>query len=185
VVADMPFMSYQTSIEQAIENAGRFIKDAGAAAVKIEGGAFRVPVIKSLVENGIPVLGHIGLTPQSINEMGGYKVQGKKSREARKLVSDARALEKAGVFAIVLECVPAALGREITKSVRVPIIGIGAGKHCDGQILVVHDLLGLYAELAPRFAKRYADLGAAMKKAFATYKTEVVQGVFPAEEHSF
>ncbi len=185
VVADMPFMSYQASVEQAIRNAGRFIKEAGAAAVKIEGGAFRVPVVKALVENGIPVLGHIGLTPQSINEMGGYKVQGKKTKEAGLLLRDAKALEKAGVFAIVVECVPAALGRDITRSVNVPTIGIGAGMHCDGQILVIHDLLGLYAELTPKFAKRYADLGGAMKKAFESYKSEVEQGTFPAEEHSF
>lgn len=185
VVGDMPFMSYQSSIEQAVYNAGRFIKEAGAAAVKIEGGAFRVPVVKALVENGIPVLGHIGLTPQSINEMGGYKIQGKKSGEARRLIADARALAKAGVFAIVIECVPTALGRDITKAADVPTIGIGAGKHCDGQILVAHDLLGLYAEFTPKFAKRYADLGSAMRKAFADYKREVEDGAFPGAEHSF
>jgi 3-methyl-2-oxobutanoate hydroxymethyltransferase len=185
VVGDMPFMSYQESVDQAVKNAGRFIKKAGAAAVKIEGGAFRVPVVKALIQNGIPVLGHIGLTPQSINEMGGYKVQGRKSRDARRLISDARALDKAGVFAIVLECVPTSLGREITKAVRAPTIGIGAGKYCDGQILVTHDLLGLYAEFTPKFAKRYADLGSAMKKAFASYKREVEEGAFPDAEHSF
>jgi 3-methyl-2-oxobutanoate hydroxymethyltransferase len=185
VVADMPFMSYQASIEQAIQNAGRFIKEAGAAAVKVEGGAVRVPVVRALVENGIPVLGHIGLTPQSINEMGGYKVQGKKSGEARQLIDDAAKLEKTGVFAIVLECLPTALGADITKSVGVPTIGIGAGKYCDGQILVTHDILGLYSELTPKFAKRYADLGAEMKKAFAAYKREVEEGAFPSDEHSY
>jgi len=185
VVADMPFMSYQASIEQGLVNAGRFIKKAGAGAVKIEGGAFRVPLIKALVGNGIPVLGHIGLTPQSIKEMGGYKVQGRKRSEARLLVKDAKALEKAGVFAIVLECVPESLGREIARAVKVPVIGIGAGKYCDGQILVTHDLLGLYSNLTPSFAKKYADLGEAMKKAFRSYKSEVETGAFPARQHSF
>lgn len=185
VVADMPFMSYQVSVQQAIQNAGRFIKEAGAAAVKVEGGTFRVPVIRALVDNGIPVLGHIGLTPQSINEIGGYKVQGKESEEAKRLIGDATALEKAGAFAIVLECLPSALGADITKAVGVPTIGIGAGNNCDGQILVTHDILGLYAELTPKFAKRYADLGAGMKKAFADYKREVEEGSFPSEEHSY
>jgi len=185
VVADMPFMSYQVSVEQAIENAGRFIKDAGAGAVKIEGGAVRVPTVRALVENGIPVLGHVGLTPQSIREMGGYKVQGKKTDDVKRLVSDARELEKAGVFALVLECMPSAVGAAITAAVSIPTIGIGAGKDCDGQILVTHDLLGLYADLSPKFAKRYAHLGAEMKKAFESYKREVETGVFPGKEHSY
>ena len=185
VVADMPFMSFQVSVEQAIQNAGRFIKEAGAGAVKIEGGAVRVPTVRALVENGIPVLGHIGLTPQSIHEMGGYKVQGKKTGEAKGLVNDAKALEKAGVFAIVLECVPSALGAEITAAVGVPTVGIGAGKNCDGQILVAHDLLGLYSDITPKFAKPYARLGVEMKKAFEAYKREVETGVFPDKEHSY
>jgi len=185
VVADMPFMSYQVSVSQALENAGRFIKECGAGAVKIEGGALRVPVVRALVENGIPVLGHIGLTPQSVHEMGGYKVQGKKPTEAQRLLDDAKALSGAGAFGIVLECIPTALAGEITASVDVPTIGIGAGSHCDGQILVTHDLLGLYSELSPKFAKRYADLGSAMKQAFETYKQEVEAGEFPGEEHSF
>jgi len=185
VVGDMPFMSYQVSVQQALENAGRFIKEAGADAVKIEGGSFRVPIASALIENGIPVLGHIGLTPQSIREMGGYKVQGRDNREARGLLNDAKELDKAGVFAIVLECVPAALGKEITKTVRVPTIGIGAGKHCDGQILVTHDLLGLYSEITPKFVKRFADLGAEMKKAFESYKHEVGDGTFPTDDHSY
>lgn len=185
VVADMPFMSYQASIEQAIENAGRFIKEAGGGAVKIEGGAIRVPVVRNLVENGIPTLAHIGLTPQSVHEMGGYKVQGRKSGQAAQLIDDAGELEKAGAFAIVLEGIPAALGEEITESIGIPTIGIGAGKHCDGQILVIHDLLGLYSELTPKFVKRYADLGREMKKAFETYKREVENGSFPDEEHSY
>jgi 3-methyl-2-oxobutanoate hydroxymethyltransferase len=185
VVADMPFMSYQASIEQGIANAGRFIKRAGAGAVKIEGGAFRVPLIKTLVENGIPVLGHIGLMPQSIKETGGYKVQGRRNAEARVLVKDALALEKAGVFAIVVECVPEPLGRAIAKAVKIPVIGIGAGKYCDGQILVTHDLLGLYSDFMPKFAKRYADLGSAMKKAFQSYRHEVETGAFPSKEHCY
>ncbi|OGV63967.1 MAG: 3-methyl-2-oxobutanoate hydroxymethyltransferase [Lentisphaerae bacterium RIFOXYA12_FULL_48_11] len=185
VVADMPFMSYQASVEQGLANAGRFIKRAGAGAVKIEGGTFRVPLIKALVENGIPVLGHIGLTPQSIKEMGGYKVQGRKNKEAKQLIRDARELEKSGVFSIVLEGVPESLGREITKAVKIPVIGIGAGRYCDGQILVVHDLLGLYSDFTPKFAKRYVDLGAAMKKAFLSYKKEVESGAFPSKEHCY
>jgi 3-methyl-2-oxobutanoate hydroxymethyltransferase len=181
----MPFMSYQVSVEQAIQNAGRFVKEAGAGAVKIEGGALRGPTVRALVENGIPVLGHIGLTPQSLHEMGGYKVQGKKTEEARRLLNDAKELEKAGVFAIVLECVPSVLGAEISASVGIPTIGIGAGKDCDGQILVTHDLLGLYADLTPKFVKAYAQLGTEMKKAFESYKHEVESGAFPDKEHSY
>ena len=185
VVADMPFMSYQTSISQAIENAGRFVKEAGADAVKIEGGAFRAPTVKALIENGIPVLGHIGLTPQSIHAMGGYKVQGKKPAEAQTLLHDARALAEAGVFAMVLECMPPALGQEITRAVSVPTIGIGAGPDCDGQILVTHDLLGLFGEFTPKFVKRYANLGAEMQKAFKAYKADVEKGTFPGVEHCY
>ena len=184
VVADMPFLSYQVSEEQAIANAGRFIKEGGADAVKIEGGAARAATIARLVENGIPVLGHIGLTPQSINAMG-YKVQGRQPAEARALVADAGALAKAGVFGLVLECMPPALAGRITRAVPVPTIGIGAGPACDGQILVSHDLLGLYGEVSPRFVKRYADLGAAMRQAFASYKKDVEGGRFPAQEHSY
>jgi len=185
VVADMPFMSYQASMEQGIANAGRFIKRAGAGAVKIEGGAFRVPLVQALVANGIPVLGHIGLTPQSINEMGGYKVQGRLNAEAKGLIKDALALQRAGVFSIVVEGVPEPLGRQITRAVKVPVIGIGAGKYCDGQILVTHDLLGLYSDFTPKFAKRYANLGSAMLKAFQSYKHEVESGAFPSKEHCY
>ena len=185
VVADMPFMSYQVSVEQAVANAGRFIKEAGADAVKIEGGAGRAPLIRTLVDNGIPVMGHIGLTPQSIKATGGYKVQGRKAGEAGRLRKDAKALAAAGVFSLVVECVPRALGAALTRSVRVPTIGIGAGPECDGQILVSHDLLGLYAGHTPRFAKRYTDLGAAMQRAFEAYRREVVSGDFPAKEHCY
>ncbi|MBM4149105.1 MAG: 3-methyl-2-oxobutanoate hydroxymethyltransferase [Lentisphaerae bacterium] len=185
VVADMPFMSYQESVEQAVRNAGRFIKSAGADAVKLEGGALRVPAIKAITANGIPVLGHIGLTPQSIREFGSYRVQGRETETAAKLVDDARALEDAGAFAVVLECMPVELGRRITAGVGIPTIGIGAGPHCDGQVLVTHDLLGLYAGKSPKFAKRYADLGSEMKRAVASYRDEVAGGVFPDADHSY
>jgi len=185
VVADMPFMSYQVSPEQALANAGRFLKEAGAGAVKIEGGALRAPTIRALVDNGIPVLGHIGLTPQSLRELGGYRVQGRKPEQAEQLLGDAQTLERAGVFALVLECVPAALAQELTAIVSVPTIGIGAGPACDGQILVTHDLLGLYTAVAPKFVKRYAELGSQMSRAFAAYKREVEEGVFPGPEHAY
>jgi 3-methyl-2-oxobutanoate hydroxymethyltransferase len=185
VVADMPFMSYQVSTEQALANAGRFLKEAGADGVKIEGGAFRADMISQLIQNGIPVLGHIGLTPQSIRQFGGYKVQGKKETDAERLLADALALEEAGVFALVIECVPAALGKVITDSVRIPTIGIGAGPHCDGQVLVTHDLLGLSGNTVPKFVKRYADLGDRMVQAFTTYKQDVEKGSFPSDEHCY
>ncbi|OQW95556.1 MAG: 3-methyl-2-oxobutanoate hydroxymethyltransferase [Verrucomicrobia bacterium A1] len=185
VVADMPFLSYQVSIEQAVLNAGRFIKESGADAVKIEGGAFRVPTIRALIENGIPVLGHIGLTPQSIHAMGGYKVQGKTEEGAQRIVADATAIDEAGVFAMVLEGMPAALASSITTAVGVPTIGIGAGAGCDGQVLVVNDVLGLYGEFKPKFVKRYANLGPEIQKAFAQYKKEVEDGSFPGPEHSY
>jgi 3-methyl-2-oxobutanoate hydroxymethyltransferase len=185
VVADMPFMSYQVSPEQALENAGRFLKEAGADAVKIEGGSVRSETVKALVANGIPVLGHIGLTPQSIRQMGGYKVQGRKNDEAQELLADARVLADAGVFALVLECVPRSLAAEITKSIAVPTIGIGAGPECDGQVLVSADLLGMYSDLSPSFVKRYAELGSIMQDAFAAYRDDVSNGDFPTAEHSF
>ncbi len=185
VVADMPFMSYQASVEQALINAGRFLKEANAGAVKIEGGAFRAPLLKALTENGIPVLAHIGLTPQSINALGGFRVQGKQLAAARMLVNDARELEAAGAFAIVLECLPPSLGARITKAVGIPTIGIGAGPSCDGQILVSHDLLGLSGDFTPRFVKRYATLGTTMQKAFKAFKADVARGIFPGAEHCY
>lgn len=185
VVADMPFMSYQVSIEQALENAGRFVKEGGAGAVKIEGGRLRVPTVRALTQNGIPVLGHIGLVPQSLRATGGYKVQGRSPEDAQQLLEDAKALEEAGVFALVLECLPAELGATITAGLGVPTIGIGAGPGCDGQILVTHDLLGLYSELTPRFVKCYAALGVEMQKAFETYRQEVEQGQFPGASHTY
>jgi 3-methyl-2-oxobutanoate hydroxymethyltransferase len=185
VVADMPFMSYQVSTEQALANAGRFLKEAGADAVKIEGGALRAPLVRSLVANGIPVLGHIGLTPQSVNVFGGYHVQGRSEAEAEGLRADAVALEMSGAFAIVLECIPAGLATEITATVRVPTIGIGAGPGCDGQVLVMHDMLGMFDAFTPRFVKRYAQVGQTMRQAFQDYAREVSEGEFPADEHAY
>jgi 3-methyl-2-oxobutanoate hydroxymethyltransferase len=184
VVADMPFLSYQICIEDALRNAGRFVQEAGADAVKIEGGAFRAELVRTLVQNGIPVLGHIGLTPQSINVLGGYKVQGK-TREARdQLLDDARALAAAGAFAIVLECVPPEIGAAVTAAVSVPVIGVGAGPVCDGQLLVMHDMLGL-TERPPTFAKPYAALAETMRAAFAAYMSDVQAGAFPGPEHCY
>lgn len=185
VVADMPFMSYQVSHELAHMNAGRFLKEAGAGAVKIEGGAFRAPLVRSLVENGIPVLAHIGLTPQSVKAMGGFKVQGRGEEAAERLLMDAQALQEAGAFALVLEAMPASVAARITETVDIPTIGIGAGPLCDAQILVVHDLLGLTVGRSPKFVKRYAELGQAAATAFSAYKADVESGVFPAEEHCY
>ncbi|HEY8240173.1 MAG TPA: 3-methyl-2-oxobutanoate hydroxymethyltransferase [Kiritimatiellia bacterium] len=185
VVTDLPFMSYQVSIEQALANAGRCLQEAGADGVKVEGGAVRAPTIRALVENGIPVLGHIGLLPQSVRAMGGYKVQGKTQSDADRLIADAKAVEEAGAFAMVLEGMPTDVAAAITKAVRLPTIGIGAGPECDGQVLVVNDMLGMTGHVAPKFVKRYADLGADMKKAFASYKKEVQDGKFPGEEHCY
>ena len=184
VVADMPFMSYQVSIPHALANAGRFLK-VGAHAVKIEGGELRVPTIRAMVENGIPVLGHIGLTPQSVQEFGGFKVQGKTEAAAGELLCDARAIAEAGVFAMIVEGIPAGLAGKITAAVGVPTIGIGAGPQCDGQVLVIHDLLGLGGDWKPKFVKRYAELGAAAKAAIADYKREVAEGKFPGPEHCY
>ncbi len=185
VVADMPFMSYQASEDEGVANAGRFLKDGGADAVKIEGGAIRASLVKRLVANGIPVLGHIGLTPQSIKEMGGYKVQGRMPAEVIQLIEDARTLESAGVFALVLECVPADVSAQITAAVGIPTIGIGAGPECDGQILVINDLLGLTPGKGLKFVKRYAELGALAREAIGAYVTDVREGGFPLAEHAF
>ncbi len=181
VVADMPFMSYQGTTEHAMENAGRFIKEAAADAVKIEGGALRVELVEKLVANGIPVLGHIGLTPQSVKGTGGYAMQGKTDEAARELLDDAFALEGAGAFALVLECVPAELAQKITDSITIPTIGIGAGLHCDGQILVFTDVLGMGNGHVPRFVKKFADLKPQIQQALSNYKTEVDLGTFPLD----
>ena len=185
VVGDMPFMSYQTSDDLAVANAGRFVKDAGTGAIKMEGGAQRTGLVERLVDNGIAVMGHIGLTPQSVLEVGGYRVEGRTAEDADRLLADAGTLQQAGVFALVLECMPAELGAEITKSVDIPTIGIGAGPDCDGQILVVHDMLGLQTELSPKFVKRYASLADSMTEAFTAYKRDVESGDFPTGEHSY
>lgn len=185
VVADMPFMSYQPSIAMGLENAGRFLKEADADAVKIEGGAMRAELIEALVANGIPVLGHIGLTPQSIKAMGGYKVQGKTSEQARQLMDDAMAVEQAGAFALVLECVPPELGETISRALAIPTIGIGAGAGCDGQVLVFTDLLGISGKPVPRFVKKYADLNPVITQALSTYKAEVEAGAFPADGQTY
>jgi len=181
VVADMPFMSYQGTTEHALENAGRFVKEANADAVKIEGGAMRAELAEKLVANGIPVVGHIGLTPQSVKETGGFKMQGKTEEAARTLMDDAMALEQAGVFALVLECVPAELAQKISAALKIPTIGIGAGPHCDGQILVFTDVLGMGLGHVPKFVKPQADLKSEIQKGLAAYKAEVEQGKFPAE----
>lgn len=185
VVTDLPFLTYQVSVEQAIENAGRCLKEAAADGVKVEGGEVRVPTIRALVENGIPVLGHIGLLPQSVRAMGGYKVQGRTEAEAERIVHDARAIEEAGVFAMVLEGMPSDVAAAVTRAVGVPTIGIGAGPHCDGQVLVVHDLLGMTGSVSPKFVKRYAQLGDAMRAAFESYKKDVESGAFPGPEHEY
>ena len=184
VVADMPFLSYHLSLAQALENAGRFIQEAGADAVKIEGGTLRAPVVQHLNQNGIPVLGHIGLTPQHLKTLGGYKVQGRQTHELRSLIADAKALEKAGAFAVVLECLPPAAGRTLTKSVSIPTVGCGAGPHCDGQMLVTADILGLTSSM-PRFAKKYAEIGADMQRAITKYQKDVQTRRFPGPEHCY
>lgn len=185
VVADMPFLSYQVSLPDALRNAGRFLQEAGADAVKIEGGALRAELVQTLVGNGIPVLGHIGLTPQSVNVFGGYKVQGKTREEGERLVADAQALAAAGAFAVVLECVPPDIAASITAACPVPVIGIGAGPVCDGQVLVMHDLLGLSDTPPPRFVKSYAALAETVRGAFGAYAEEVRAGTFPDAVHSY
>lgn len=185
VVADMPFMSYQAGPQDALRNAGRMLKEGGAQSVKLEGGQRVAETVRLLVEAGIPVMGHVGLTPQSINQFGGYKVQGKTPAAAVKLLSDAVALEQAGAYAVVLECVPAQLARRVTERLSVPTIGIGAGPHCDGQVQVFHDILGLFSEFVPKHAKRYAHLDEAVRAAVGQYVAEVEDGAFPTERESF
>jgi 3-methyl-2-oxobutanoate hydroxymethyltransferase len=185
LVGDMPFGSYQASADEAVKHATRLVAEGGVEAVKLEGGQDFTEVIGRIVRAGMPVMGHIGLTPQSVHKMGGYLVQGKDADRARQLVRDARALEAAGCYALVLECIPAELSRVITQSLRIPTIGIGAGPHCDGQVLVFHDLLGLETGLKPRFVKRFAEVGQAATAGVQAYVSEVKGGTFPAQEHSF
>lgn len=185
VVVDMPFMSYEVTVEEAVRNAGRLMKEGRAGAVKLEGGVRVAEQIRAIVKAGIPVMGHIGLTPQSINVFGGFKVQGKSEEAARALLADAKAVEEAGAFAVVIEAVPAALAQMITDAVSIPTIGIGAGAGCDGQILVYQDMLGMFSDFTPKFVKRYANVGEVMREAFANYTAEVASGAFPTEEHTY
>lgn len=185
VIADMPFLSYHMGKEKSVYNAGRLIQEGHAQAVKLEGGLEVIEDIKAIIKAGIPVMGHIGLTPQSIHNLGGYYVQGKTEEQAKKLIEDAKLLEEAGVFAIVLELVPAELASTISSIVSVPTIGIGAGVGCDGQVLVVHDMLGLYQGNTPKFVKRYAEIGSSIDEAVNKYIHEVRNGIFPREEHTF
>ena len=185
VVVDMPFMSYQTSVYDAVVNAGRLMKEGRANAVKLEGGVSVCPQIKAITDAGIPVMAHLGLTPQSINAFGGFKVQGKNEAAARKLIDDAKAVEEAGAFALVLECVPAKLAKIISEQLTIPTIGIGAGAGCDGQILVYQDMLGMFSDYTPKFVQRFAEVGSVMKEAFANYIKEVQAETYPAEEHTF
>lgn len=185
IVTDMPFMSYQTSVYDAVVNAGRLVKEGGAQAVKLEGGIEFCEHIKAIVKASIPVCAHIGLTPQSINAFGGFKVQGKGKQEAQRLLDEARAVEEAGAFAVVLECVPAKLAKKISESISIPTIGIGAGAGCDGQVLVYQDMLAMYSDFKPKFVKQYAQIGSVMKDAFRQYIDEVKSGAFPSKEHTF
>ena len=185
IVGDMPFLSHQISPEEALRNAGRFLSEGGAHSVKLEGGVTAAPTIRRLVQAGIPVMGHVGLTPQSVHAMGGFRVQGKTEEAADGVLADALAVAEAGAFALVLEGIPSDLAAEVTAAVPIPTIGIGAGPACDGQVLVCYDLLGLTPDLKPRFVKRYAELFEAGKEAVATYCEEVRSGAFPSEEHGF
>lgn len=184
VIADMPFLSYQVSVEEAVRNAGRFLQ-AGAAAVKLEGGSAVADRVEAMTRFGIPVMGHLGMTPQSVHRYGGYKVQGKERERAETLIADATALESAGAFAIVLEAIPATLAKAITEALAIPTVGIGAGPHCDGQVLVLYDLLGLFDEFVPKFVKPYAHLKADALQALRRYKEEVEHGKFPTDAESY
>ncbi|MCC6260318.1 MAG: 3-methyl-2-oxobutanoate hydroxymethyltransferase [Anaerolineales bacterium] len=184
LIGDLPFMSYQVSVEDAVRNAGRFIQQANMDAVKLEGGRERAEAVRAIVSAGIPVMGHLGLTPQSINQLGGFRPQGKSASAATRLLEDAQILEEAGAFSLVLESIPARLAEFISKRLSIPTIGIGAGAGCDGQVLVTHDLLGLFERFTPKFVKRYANLHETMNKAFADYIDDVETKKFPAVEHT-
>ncbi len=185
IIGDLPFMSYQASIEEGMHNAGRFLKEGGARAVKLEGGGRVLELVHRLTESGIPVMGHLGLTPQSVNQFGGYRVQGRVAEDAQRILQDAKDLEAAGIFALVLECVPGDLAKEITSSVSVPTIGIGAGPHCDGQVLVFHDFLGINTGRLARYVKKYADLGPQIRDAAKLFAGEVKAGEYPGPEHTY
>lgn len=185
IVTDMPFMSYQTSVYDAVYNAGRIMKEGRANAVKLEGGLSVCPQIKAIVEASIPVVAHLGLTPQSVNAFGGFKVQGKDTQAAKRIIEEAKAVEAAGACMVVLECVPEKLASYITKQLSIPTIGIGAGNGCDGQVLVYQDMLAMYSDMTPKFVKHFGEIGEAMKAAFESYTSEVKSGAFPAPEHTF
>ena len=185
LVADMPFLSFQVTPEEALRNAGRFLKEGGADGVKIEGGGHMAETFRRLTDVGIPVMGHLGLTPQSIHAFGGYKLQGKEDSQASKLMEDAKIIEQAGGFAVVLEKIPSDLAEKITESIAIPTIGIGAGPHCDGQILVTHDMLGLFEEFKPKFVRRYAELAETIRTAVSNYGKDVKEGKYPSQEESY
>jgi 3-methyl-2-oxobutanoate hydroxymethyltransferase len=185
IVTDMPFMSYESSIEEAVKNAGRIVKEGGAEAVKIEGGIEIEGQVKAIVNAKIPVVGHLGLTPQAINKFGGLRVQGRTQEARDKLISDAKALEKAGVFAITLEAIPQQLAKEVTEILNIPTIGIGAGRYCDGQVLVIDDMIGMFDDFTPKFVKKYANVGGIIKTAVKEYIDEVKEGKFPKEENTY
>ncbi|HOO40589.1 MAG TPA: 3-methyl-2-oxobutanoate hydroxymethyltransferase [Syntrophales bacterium] len=185
VIGDMPFLSYQCSVDQAVSNAGRFLQEAGAHGVKLEGGREYAEVVRRISMAGIPVVAHLGLTPQFVHQLGGYKVQGKEQAAAARMIEDARILEEAGAFAVVLECIPAPLAKNITETLSIPTIGIGAGPHCDGQVLVIHDLLGLYERFTPKFVKKYSTLNNNIRESVRQYMKEVKEGSFPDKDHSF
>ena len=184
LIGDMPFMSYQAEVNQAVRNAGRFLQEGGMDAIKLEGGRERLEAIRAIVSAGIPVMGHLGLTPQSVHQLGGFRPQGREASAARRLLEDARLLQEAGCFSLVLESVPARLASLISQRLEIPTIGIGAGAGCDGQVLVTHDLLGLFERFTPRFVRKYADLHGEMARAFQEYKQDVESSAFPAAEHS-
>ncbi len=185
LIGDLPFMSYQAGVADAVRSAGRLVKEGGAEAVKLEGGKRMEPVIRAIVDAAIPVMGHVGLTPQSLHQLGGYRVQGKEPRDAERLVEEAKLLESYGCFAVVVEGTPWQVAKRITESIAIPTVGIGAGPHCDGQVLVVNDLLGMNDEFAPRFVKRYAEVGKQMSSAFQAYIDDVKAGRFPDLDHSY
>lgn len=185
VIVDMPFMSYHVSVEEAVRNAGRLMKEGGAHAIKLEGGVEFAETIRQIVRAQIPVMGHIGMTPQSVHMFGGFKVQGKSLAQAQKIIDDAKALEDAGVFSITLECVPEELSRIISETVKVPTIGIGAGKYCDGQVLVINDMLGMFSDFVPKFVKQYAHLSSDIEGAIKTFITEMNESSFPEKKHTF
>jgi 3-methyl-2-oxobutanoate hydroxymethyltransferase len=184
VIGDMPFLSYQVSVAEAVRNAGRFLQEGGMDAVKLEGGRERGAAVEAIVATGIPVMGHLGLTPQSVHALGGFRAQGKTAAAARRIYEDALALQAAGCFSLVFESIPARLARWVSERLEIPTIGIGAGSGCDGQVLVTHDLLGLFDRFTPSFVKKYADLNGEMRRAFEAYREDVERGDFPAEEHT-